>query len=62
MLSRSRMHGLTQEQNFIALRFRIDKDEMIVTGKEDNELLVGKVEISDKLIKLFKDLAKEDIN
>ncbi len=62
MLSRSRRHGLTQEQNFIALKFKVDKDEMIVTDKENNELLVDKVELSYKLEQLFEDLAKEEIN
>lgn len=62
LLSRSRRHGLTQEQNFIALRFRIDKDEMIVTDNENNELLVDQVKISDEFIKLFEGLAKEEIN
>jgi hypothetical protein len=62
MLSRSKNHGLTQDQNFIAVTFRIDKDEMIVTGKENNELLVSKVKISDELEKLFENLAKEEIN
>jgi hypothetical protein len=62
MLSRSKNHGLTQDQNFIAVTFRIDKDKMIVTGKENNELLVSKVKISDELEKLFENLAKEEIN
>ncbi len=61
-LSRSRRHGLTQEQNFIAIRFRMDKDEMIVTNKEGHELLVSKIEISDEFIKLFEGLTKEEIN
>lgn len=62
ILSRSKRHGLTQEQNFIALRFKVDKDEMIVTDKENNELLVDKVEFSDRLEKLFEELAREEIN
>lgn len=62
MLSRSRRHGLTQEQNFIAIRFKIDKNEMIVTDKENNELLVDEVKISNELEKIIEDLAKEEIN
>lgn len=62
ILSRSRRHGLKQGQNFIALKFRIDKDEMIIADKDDNQLLMGKIQYSKELKDLLKELAKEDIN
>ncbi|MBC8757259.1 hypothetical protein H2O64_21495 [Kordia sp. YSTF-M3] len=62
ILSRSRRHGLTQEQNFIALTFRIDKDEMIVTDQEENELFVNKVEYSEELEQIFTNFTKDEVN
>lgn len=62
MLSRSRRHGLTWEQNFLAFRFYIDKNEMKVTDKSDTLLLNGKVEYSNELENLLNELAEEAIS
>lgn len=62
ILSRSKRHGLNQEQSSLAITFGFDKDEMKVTDKANNSLFVGKVEYSDELGELLNQLAKEDID
>lgn len=62
ILSRSRRHGLTQEQNLLSIAFSVDKDEMKVTDKSNTPKLIGKIEYTSKLEDLLEELTQHEIN